>query len=291
LNPSPELDRLSDKEKIKVDKSTLLTYLSLCEIKGLSKKWLKAIKRYLIHYFDYVKWDITQHKTIDYLKLILNQSSISYYRKQAYQIRKFLTYLHIDWAKNIKLPAEVEHTPKRIIIEDIRDCLRFIESSEYYLQLKAIILLGATSGMRPEEMYQLEPEDIHLNTRTVDIVHDESNGKTTKTKKSRISFFNKEAQDALSEYLTYFNHDCSLKRLFSKSHIKRTFKDAPIQVKDLRKFFSQEWDRRGGPTSIKKILMGHSLKGDVDLMHYNCQSEEDLKKIYEKVMNNFQILP
>jgi len=30
--------------------------------------------------------------------------------------------------------------------------------------------------------------------------------------------------------------------------------------------------------------MGHSLNGDVDLMHYNCQSEEDLKLIYDKVM-------
>ena len=55
-------------------------------------------------------------------------------------------------------------------------------------------------------------------------------------------------------------------------------------MKDLRKAFSQEWDRRGGPTSIKKILMGHSLKGDVDLSHYNAQPEEDLKKIYDKVM-------
>jgi hypothetical protein len=57
-----------------------------------------------------------------------------------------------------------------------------------------------------------------------------------------------------------------------------------IRVKDFRKYFSQEWDRRGGPTNIKKILMGHSMHGDVDLMHYNCQSEEDLKKIYDKVM-------
>jgi hypothetical protein len=29
--------------------------------------------------------------------------------------------------------------------------------------------------------------------------------------------------------------------------------------------------------------MGYSLKGDVDLMHYNCQSDEDLKRIYDKV--------
>ena len=57
-------------------------------------------------------------------------------------------------------------------------------------------------------------------------------------------------------------------------------------VKNFRKFFSQEWDRNGGPTSIKKILMGHSIKGDVDLMHYNFQSEGDLKKIYDKAMGN-----
>jgi hypothetical protein len=35
--------------------------------------------------------------------------------------------------------------------------------------------------------------------------------------------------------------------------------------------------------------MGHSLKGDVDLMHYNCQSEEDLKKIYDKVMGQNKV--
>lgn len=49
-----------------------------------------------------------------------------------------------------------------------------------------------------------------------------------------------------------------------------------VHLKELRKFFSQEWDRRGGPTSIKKILMGYSLKGDADLMHNNCQSEEGI---------------
>ena len=28
--------------------------------------------------------------------------------------------------------------------------------------------------------------------------------------------------------------------------------------------------------------MGHLLKGDVDLMHYNCQSEDELMRIYDK---------
>jgi integrase/recombinase XerD len=72
--------------------------------------------------------------------------------------------------------------------------------------------------------------------------------------------------------------------LFPQRTIERAFKDSPIRVKDLRKAFSQEWTRRHGDTGVKKILMGHSLKGDVDLMHYNYQSEEDLKAIYDKVM-------
>ncbi len=54
--------------------------------------------------------------------------------------------------------------------------------------------------------------------------------------------------------------DNKLDRLFSQSHMIHLFKGAPIRVKDLEKVFSQEWDRRGGPTSIKKILMGHSIE-------------------------------
>jgi integrase/recombinase XerD len=72
--------------------------------------------------------------------------------------------------------------------------------------------------------------------------------------------------------------------------MEKIFRNTPILVKHLRKFFSQELDRIGGPTSIKKILMGHSLKGDVDLMHYNTQSEDDLKRIYDKVISGSIIL-
>ena len=69
-----------------------------------------------------------------------------------------------------------------------------------------------------------------------------------------------------------------------KAQCIAAMRKTPIHVKDLRKYSSLEWDRRGGDTSIKKIIMGHSLKGDVDLMHYNYQSEDDLRKIYDKVM-------
>ena len=198
---------------------------------------------------------------------------------------RFLEHIKVEWARNIKLPTEPNTVPKRISGEDIVSSLSQFKGHPHYKQIKALILLGSSTGIRAEELYQLELEDIKLDSRTVSIIHDESTGKTTKTKHSRISFFNNETRQALSDYLEYFNNQSNLSKLFSQRHILQIFKDAPIQVKDLRKYFSQEWDRRGGPTSIKKILMGHSLKGDVDLMHYNYQSEEDLKKIYDKVMN------
>ena len=105
----------------------------------------------------------------------------------------------------------------------------------------------------------------------------------TKTRKSRVSFFSIGAQYALADLS---RSPSPPSRLFPQTTISRKFRHAPIRVKDLRKFFSQDWDRRGGPTSIKKLLMGHSLRGDVDLMHYNFQSEEDLKRIYDNVMVN-----
>ena len=212
------------------------------------------------------------------------------YRKRVYQIRKFLRFKNIDWADNIKPPSEPNYIPKRISKDDINSTLSNLKETKYYIQIKAIILLGSNSGLRAEELYQLNSKDIDLENRVVYINHNPQNGQSTKTKISRVSFFNEETQVALNEYLTYFKSDVHLKSLFTQGHVSRLFKDAPIKVKDLRKYFSQEWDRRGGPTSIKKILMGHSLKGDVDLMHYNCQSDEDLKQIYDKVMNK-PILP
>ena len=145
--------------------------------------------------------------------------------------------------------------------------------------------MGATSGIRAEELYQLNAEDINIENRLLRINHNPDNGQTTKTKISRVTFFNNEAKLAIEEYLDFYHSNKKLTCLFNKNHISVIFRNAPIQVKDLRKYFSQEWDRRGGPTSIKKILMGHSIRRDVDLMHYNCQSEEDLKRIYVKVMS------
>ncbi len=281
IAPEARIDRCSTPVKHDI----LQEFIEFRKIEGLCDRWIVTIRQYLTDYMDYVNWRIDKKKTLQYLNKIRDKQTTTSFRKITYQKRKFLTYLNIEWAKDIKPPSEPIYLPKRVTLENIKNTQSYFKDNPYHLQIKSLILLGISSGIRAEELYQLTTEDIDINNSVLHINHNPKNGQSTKTKMSRISFFNKQTQQAIFEYYTYFNSDKNLKSLFSQSHITRLFRDAPIQVKDLRKFFSQEWDRRGGPTSIKKILMGHSMKGDVDLMHYNAQSEEDLKRIYDKIMN------
>jgi integrase/recombinase XerD len=267
-----------------IDESQINEYLALRRIEGICDKWIYQTTVILQKYFNYTNNRIDKQKTLDYIQHLKDNLSLSTYRKRTYAIRKFLIFLNIDWANNIQPPPEQIYKPIYVPKQSIDDALEYFKISPYYLQTRAIILLGMDSGMRAEELYQLSLDDIDLDNRTVHIIHNPKIGKTTKTKVSRVSFFTHNTKKALQEYIDFYNNNSELKDLFGQSHLMRIFRQSPIRVKLLRKYFSQEWDRRGGQTSIKKILMGHSMKGDVDLSNYNAQSEEDLKKIYDKIM-------
>jgi len=269
-----------------VSKHDLNKYLATREVSGVTDIWMAEIKQWLIKYLEYVHWNVNEDISLIYFNILRKKYSTTAYRKKLYQIRKFLSYLGVDWAKNIQPPTELYYQPKRITINEIQVTLKYFERHEAYQKIKALIYLGISSGLRAHELYQLTRKDIDLDTGIVCINHDPRNGQTTKTKCSRISFINNDAKQALEEYIVTNNGSSESSILFSERACQNIFENAPIQVKDLRKFFSQEWDRRGGPTSIKKILMGHSLRNDVDLCHYNAKSPEDLKAIYDRVMDN-----
>ena len=208
-----------------------------------------------------------------------------------FQLRRFLKFLKVDWADEITLPADPYYTPIHITNKTIIETLEYFKTDDNYLRIKAVVLLGCSSGLRAEEIYSLTMEDIDLHIRKIIVKHNPKYNQTTKTKRTRISFITDESRKAIQEYIDFYKYgNNGLRTLFAKKTLERNFRKAPIRVKHLRKFFSQEWDRRGGPTSIKKILMGHSLKGDVDLQHYNCQSEDDLKRIYDKIFSDHKII-
>jgi integrase/recombinase XerD len=268
-----------------IGENDLFEYLNIIELSGITEGHKKETTRALENYLEYVDWKIDKTKSLEYFKQLQNRCSIAYYKKQMYQIMKFLKHQGIDWNNNIKLPPDPDYTPKKITTIDIKNTLEYLSKNIHYTRYKAIILLGFTSGLRAEELYKLTPEDIDVANRIVYVKHDPKNNHSTKNRKSRTSFFTPETREAIIDYLEDFNNS-KLITLFPQRTMERTFKDSPIRVKDLRKAFSQEWTRRNGDSGVKKVLMGHSLRNDVDLMHYNYQSEEDLKKIYDKVMSD-----
>jgi integrase/recombinase XerD len=249
-------------------------------VRGVNHRWRKEIKRCLSSYINDLNNKITEKKTLDYLLKLKKSHSNNFYRKKGLQIRRFLLFNNIDWANRLKFPKDTLPIPKRVDNDDILNALEYFKGfkEEIYLQCTSIIHLVSSSGIRPFELFRLQKYDIDFEKRTIKI-------NRTKTGNARIVFFNKRAKEYLLKFIDFFEQGCTLLYLFSEKTIERRFRHSPIRVKDLRKYFSQELDRRGGPTSIKKILMGHSLKGDVDLMHYNAQSENDLKKIYDKIMS------
>jgi len=267
-----------------VDNDKLSEYLNIIKLKGLTNKHIREVKRYLTSYLQYTDYRIKKPKSLEYFTYLKDNYSVSSYRKLTYQILKFLRHLKIEWADEIKLPPDPVYYPTYISRDMIESAIEYFRGHVYNIRFKALISLGVDTGLRAEELYQLTTEDIDIVNRVIHVNHNPQNGQSTKTKQSRVSFFTNSTKGTLLEYLNFLDASSNLSSLFPQRWIERKFRDAPIKVKQLRKYFSQEWDRRGGPTSIKKILMGHSLKGDVDLMHYNFQSEEDLKKIYDKVM-------
>jgi len=268
-----------------IEENDLFEYLNIIELSGITNKHKKETKRALLNYLNHIDWKIDKTKSLSYFKQIKNNYSIAYYKKQMYQIMKYLKHNKVEWVSDIKLPPDPHYRPKRVTNEDVNKTIEYLKDEDNFLRHRTLVLLGCTSGLRAEELYKLTPDDIDMDTRTVYVRHDPRNNHSTKTKESRISFFTIEACDSLKNYLYEYNHSNSSSNLFPQRMVERTFKDAPIRVKDLRKAFSQEWTKRQGDSGIKKILMGHSLKNDIDLMHYATYTDEELRQIYHTIMN------
>ncbi|MEE8565280.1 MAG: hypothetical protein V3S79_02715, partial [Candidatus Thermoplasmatota archaeon] len=89
-----------------VNLDILQEFIEFRKIEGLSERWVVTTRQYLTDYLEYVNCRIDKKKTLQYLNKIRVKQKTTSFRKIAYQIRKFLTYLNIEWAKDIKPPSE-----------------------------------------------------------------------------------------------------------------------------------------------------------------------------------------
>jgi integrase/recombinase XerD len=272
------------------------------DLAGVSEEHIKKTKSRLIRISEDLCYSCNLNDIIIYINKLKREFAPATYRKYILDLRRILSEINAPFVDDLKLPS----TPKRrkIVIRTnhIRELLNQAEQLKFRsetLRLKAGILVAATSGLRSEELYKLTLNDIDLPERTIHI-----RAEIAKDYEDRVSFFSKEAQGALNEYLEEVK--LKTKFLFSKNTVIKDFRKLKLKIgrelfrmKHCRKFFSQQSDRLGLPTSVKKMLMGHvvsseeyvALRGvDVDLEHYDFQDEEDLKKIYDKYWSSFRIM-
>jgi len=255
-------------------------YLGLLLLERKNKYWFNRVTVWLRDFVSAVDPENIAQVT-KYLQKLQEKYHPNTYRKIYFQIRRFLRDgLNLCYLNTVRLPR-VDNPPVKIITsEDIKQTLDYFSNLKYYLKNRAFVLLMSSSGLRPSEGFQLTREDIDLENRKIYVRVDATHH--TKTGKSRIAFFDKKTQFALQRYLRYNNS----KKLFNQSLLARTFGKSPVKIKEFRKFFSQEATRRNMNQFAKEKILGHSLGGNVDAMHYCNLTESELHRIYDETFKN-----
>jgi len=135
-----------------MEEKDLEEYISTIELSGITIGHKKEVNRYLSRYLEYLDYCIDKAKSLEYFKQVKEEYSTATYKKEMYQILKYLKYLGVDWAKTIELPSDPEYIPKRFTNEEIQQTISDFEDNSYFKQIQTLILLGSSSGMRAEEL-------------------------------------------------------------------------------------------------------------------------------------------
>ena len=168
--------------------------------------------------------------------------------------------------------------------EHIRELLEEVDKLEEPKKqiLRAFTIIGMCTGMRVHELYALSPDQTDLQSRSISL-------RKTKSGIPRVVFFNEVAKKELEKLLKMQIFPILPERIIQRFYVSRKDKTDGLLAKHLRKYFSATCDKRGMPTGVKKRLMGHSINGDIDLIHYSALAFDDLKEIYDKYWNKVQI--
>jgi len=297
-------------QKTKFSEQDILNIINALKIANRDEHYIDDVKRKLYEFAKFTNWEFDFNDVTRFFESVKHYSA-SNYRKYVLHIRKLLRNLEVPYWNKIVLPK----VPKRQKVVIKKDMVRHILLNLWDLgvvnkvtrfRIVSAFILSATSGLRTEEIYRLTPDDIDLKNRVVYVRFGDSaaTSKTVKDYEERVSFFSREAQTILRQYFKIYD---GRKELFNPRSIEYIYEKFPgafkvsgldIRLKHMRKFFSQQSDRLGMPTAIKKMLMGHVVSdeefvfssSDIDLAHYDFQDEEDLKKIYDRYWRDFRIL-
>ena len=74
----------------RVSKEKVEEFITTIELNGVTDEHIYNIRLILRHYLKAVNYKLDKDSNFSYLKYLKNRYSIAHYRKQLYQIKKFL---------------------------------------------------------------------------------------------------------------------------------------------------------------------------------------------------------
>ena len=127
MNPRPR-----PCQGLHISDDTVQDYLEIIKLKGISDSHHKLVNIYLTRYLKKVNYRTNKKTSINYFNFIKNKYSISCYRKEAYQLLKFLRFLKVDWTGEIQLPAEPFTKLIRVTQKDRENTLQYFSNHQHY---------------------------------------------------------------------------------------------------------------------------------------------------------------
>ncbi|MGQ9778234.1 MAG: tyrosine-type recombinase/integrase [Thermodesulfobacteriota bacterium] len=155
---------------------------------------------------------------------------------------------------------------------------------------KALFLIYSTTGLRRKEVLSIKIKDVDFEKRMIML-----QGGSSRTKRTWITFYNDEAEEALKEYLGSFHDLNKEEELFpvTERYFRNRYeafeKETRIRITPqiLREWFACEMGRLGVPDRYVDAFCGR-VPRSVLARHYTDFSPEKLKEIYDKA--NLKVL-
>jgi len=268
---------------IQYDSSILSEFCKFLKIdRQLTDRTAKDHKNILAKFFEhYDEVSITRKDIQEYLSQFSN--------KHTY--RNILSTLKIYFRDFLRMPYLVEgfrfpkiaFMPKSI---PSKDEINVFFNAINNLRDRTIFLFFASSGLRRHELLEINLSDVDFNKR---MLTPKSSGTT---KLTWISFYNKEAEQLLNEYLKVRPKS---KRLFPHSYygVKKIWNEARLKTKlkitpqVLREWFAEEMSQLGVSDRYIDAFCGR-IPRSVLARHYTDYRPDKLRLIYDKA--NLKVL-
>ncbi len=251
-----------------------------------------TFKSHVIQAKRILKWleshnitEVTRESLRNYLKQYSSRNVHTYSNVVKTLKRLFRDYLEKpELVESFRLPKK-SFQPKHIPTKaDLQRCCEAIGSKIG----RALFLMYTSSGLRRNELLSLRYENVNFQTRML-----QPNCHLGETKQSSFSFYNEEAEKALSEYLeTRENKKGKLFRIGSHTFLsvwKESNKITGLQItpQTLREWFCCEMVSKGVSDSYVDAFCGR-IPRSILAKHYLDYSPERMKEIYDKA--NLRVL-